>query len=97
MFVVVVEFTLKPAHREAFVAAMIANARTSLADEPGCHHFDVNVSPDDPLCIHLYELYDDRAAFDAHLQSAHFLSFNETVRDYVADKRVRFYRRLSGA
>jgi (4S)-4-hydroxy-5-phosphonooxypentane-2,3-dione isomerase len=97
MFVVIVEFSLKAEHRTAFIEAMLANARVSLAEEPGCHHFDVNASPDDPNLIHLYELYDDRAAFDAHLQSPHFLSFNRTVQEFVADKRVRFLHRLSGS
>ena len=61
----------------------------------GCHHFNVDVSRENPNFVYLHELYDDRAAFDVHLQSAHFISFNENIRDYGADKRLRFLQRVA--
>jgi quinol monooxygenase YgiN len=96
MFVVVVEFNIKPAHQDDFMQAMVANAQASLQLEDGCHHFDVDVSIDNPNLVFLYEIYDDRAAFDTHLQSEHFISFNSTVTNYVASKQVRFFNRISG-
>jgi quinol monooxygenase YgiN len=68
------------------------NAQTSLAKDVGCHHFDVDASRENPNFVYLHEPYDDRAAFDVHLKSADCLSFNENIRDYVADKRMRFCR-----
>jgi quinol monooxygenase YgiN len=39
----------------------------------------------------LYEIYDDRAAFEAHLKTAHFASFNRASEPLVADKTVVEY------
>ena len=94
MYVVAVEFVVQPARAEAFRTAMVANARTSRDLEPGCRQFDVCVSPDDPATIFLYELYADRAAFDAHLASEHFRAFDAAVRDWVLRKTVRTYERI---
>lgn len=70
---------------------MIANARASREREPGCRQFDVCVTDDDPGRVFLYEIYDDRAAFDAHLASAHFKAFDATVAPWLETKTVRTY------
>ena len=94
MYVVTVAFEAKPEHREAFRAAMLANAKTSREAEPGCLQFDVCVDPTTGA-IFLYEIYVDRAAFDAHLASAHFKAFDSAVRDWVTRKEVKLYERVS--
>ena len=38
--------------------------------------------------VFLYEIYDDRAAFDAHLASPHFRAFDAEVGPWVQDKQV---------
>ena len=45
-------------------------------------------SPGDADRIVLYEIYDDRAAFEAHLKTTHFARFNEASAALVADKKV---------
>jgi (4S)-4-hydroxy-5-phosphonooxypentane-2,3-dione isomerase len=92
MYVVTVVFEPKAEHAPAFRAAMLANAKASREAEPGCRQFDVCVEPDTDR-IFLYEVYDDRAAFDAHLAADHFKAFDASVRDWVARKDVRIYRR----
>jgi autoinducer 2-degrading protein len=94
MHVVTVEFVVQPAHAAAFGSELVANARASRAAEPGCRQFDVCASPDDPATFFLYEIYADRAAFDAHLATPHFRAFDATVRDWVVRKAVRAYRRI---
>ena len=95
MFIVTVCFEIKPAHLEDFTAAMLANARISVEQEPGCLQFDVAAAPEAPGQIFLYEVYTDRAAFDQHLASTHFQQFDGTVRDWVASKAVATYQRLN--
>ncbi|MFK7944291.1 MAG: putative quinol monooxygenase [Paracoccaceae bacterium] len=56
--------------------------------EPGCQRFDVWQDPADPARVCLYEVYNDRAAFDAHLVSAHFKAFDAEVASWVMDKQV---------
>ena len=85
--VITVDFTIKPGCMSAFRQLMDANAIASCRDEPGCRRFDVLVPADDADRIFLYEIYDDRAAFEAHLKSPHFIRFDRDSADLVLDKR----------
>ena len=89
MQALVVEYHIRPDFVADFEAAIEANARTSRETEPGCRQFDVCRDPADPSLFFLYELYDDEAAINAHLQSSHFLSMDSATRDWVATKAVR--------
>jgi quinol monooxygenase YgiN len=93
MFVVTVLFELHTDHAPAFQEAVIANARASREREAGCRQFDV-VAVTGGSSIFLYEVYDDRAAFDAHLASPHFLEFDRRTRGWVARKDVQLAVRL---
>jgi quinol monooxygenase YgiN len=67
------------------------NAKASVRDEPGCSRFDVCAHRKDADRILLYEIYDDRAAFDAHLKTKHFAVFNEASAALVLDKNAAEY------
>ncbi|MEM7446114.1 MAG: putative quinol monooxygenase [Pseudomonadota bacterium] len=95
-YVVCVTFVVDPASAVPFLDAMMEQASNSLALEDGCSQFDVCVDPDDPARIFLYEIYDDRAAFDLHLASDHFLTFDAATRDWVKDKQVTTWHRNQG-
>jgi autoinducer 2-degrading protein len=86
-YVVIVEFDLKPGLRPAFRPLMDANARAS-AKEPGCRRFDVVEPSGDPDRIVLYEIYDDRTAFEAHLETAHFKTFDRDGASMIARRSV---------
>ena len=73
-FVIMVDFRLKPGAKASFRRLIDDNARASCRDEPGCRRFDVMESPAEADRIVLYEIYDDRAAFGAHLKTGHFAS-----------------------
>ena len=92
-YVVTVVFVARPEHREDFRRAMIENATASRTLEPGCRQFDVCENADGSE-IFLYEIYDDEAAFKAHLATAHYLQFNAKVTPWVAEKRVTTYNLL---
>ncbi len=94
MYVILVEFTLHPQHFDNFVARVRQQASDSLEREPGCHLFDVCVDPARDNFVLLYEVYEDRAAFDAHLAADHFLDFDATVSAWVSDKRVTALERI---
>ena len=104
MYVVTVAFEIRPEAAAAFLPLMLENARKSLAEEPGCLRFDVcgegagdqDVGSDaPPVRIFLYEIYRDRGAFDAHLASAHFQSFDAATRPMVASKQVASWQLLA--
>lgn len=94
MLVVTVDFELKPDARGLFLPLITRNARQSIENEPGCRRFDVCVDPDRPENVFLYELYDDRAAFDVHQRSAHFSAFNEESKSLVVDKTIRLFQKI---
>ncbi|MEL6839441.1 MAG: putative quinol monooxygenase [Pseudomonadota bacterium] len=89
MYAVCVNFILKPGNAQDFLPLVIENARVSKMSEPGCHQFDVAWNNNHPDAVFLYEIYEDRAAFDAHLDSQHFKIFDEAISDLVADKIVQ--------
>jgi (4S)-4-hydroxy-5-phosphonooxypentane-2,3-dione isomerase len=73
--VIYVEFTVKRDAVERFREAILANARHSLRDEPGCRRFDVLFSAEEPARIMLYEIYESPAAFDHHVTTPHYAAF----------------------
>ena len=90
-FVIMVDFRLKAGAMRAFRQLIDANARASVKDEPGCRRFDVMVPKGASDHVMLYEIYDDQAAFAAHLKTQHFASFNTESAALVADKTVFEY------
>jgi len=94
MFVVVVEFTVLAEFIEPFQNRVIQQAQDSLKHEVDCQVFDVCVCCEKENRVLLYEIYTDRAAFDAHLASAHFLDFNAAVQEWVSDKQLSTFEKL---
>ena len=94
MYVVLVEFIAKPGHEADFRSRVLRQAADSLANEPECHVFDVCHDPERSDRTVLYEVYTDRAAFDVHLASDHFASFDTTVGPWIASKTVSLLNRI---
>jgi quinol monooxygenase YgiN len=94
MYVLSVEFAIDAPQFEAFLPLMLANARSSREDEPGCRQFDVCVD-DARRRIFLYEIYDDRAAFDAHLAAPHFKVFDAATKAMITQRTVQFWRHIA--
>jgi (4S)-4-hydroxy-5-phosphonooxypentane-2,3-dione isomerase len=93
-FVVIAELEVPAQHGSEFLELCRFDGEHSVSDEAGCRQFDVNTSDESPETIVLYEVYDDRAAFDFHLTTPHFVVFAEGVeRLGVTRKQVRFFRR----
>jgi len=91
MFALAVTFTIDPPHMGFFKVAMLKNAKTSLANEPGCQQFDVCMDASRPEEVFLYEIYDDESAFKAHTDSAHYAAFQSIIEGMVTGKDVRFF------
>ena len=91
MYAVVVTFTINSGAMPDFLPLILNNAKTSLDVEAQCLQFDVATDLMRPDEVFLYEIYTDRAAFDAHLASAHFKAFDSAVAHMIAVKDVRTY------
>ena len=94
-FVVIAEFQVAPGKMEAFLAAALDDARRSVADEPGCRQFDVVRPEGTEDIVVFYEVYDDRVAFDRHLETPHLARFRQVFPSLIlAERPVRFAERL---
>ena len=93
MYIVTVKFEIKSEYLPQFSEAMENQARSSLEEEIDCHQFDVCYGLDRPGQCFLYEVYSDAAAFDLHLQTAHFKAFDELVVDWLESKTVTTFKR----
>jgi quinol monooxygenase YgiN len=95
-FVIIAEFDVRPDGLERFLALARDDASQSVAKEPGCHQFDVTVEQGEPHRVVLYEVYEDEAAFNAHLQMPHLATFRDGIEPLVTGRKVRRLTRVHG-
>lgn len=91
MYVITVSFLIKEPHIKHFLEAMHKQASDSMSLEDGCKQFDVCLSDENPNLIFLYEIYDNKEAFELHLKSDHFQSFSQKVESWVENKTVNSF------
>lgn len=97
MFVSLAQINLVPEHRDACLAQMIALARRSLESEPGTQRYQIIQDAADPNCVHVVELYRDRAAFEAHMQGESIGRFAAAYEPHPEDDgRLRFREATTG-
>lgn len=92
-FAITVTFEIDEESLGKFLPLMHENAKASVHDELGCLRFDVLVPEQQstPPIVFLYEVYESRSAFDFHLTSPHFLSFDAATRNMIIAKSVVQY------
>lgn len=88
MVVKVVTLYVKREQVNAFIDATRENQRNSL-QEKGISVFDFYQSQDDPTQFILYEVYLTAEAVDAHMTTAHYKKWSETVPPMYAKPRDR--------
>ena len=73
---------------EPAVKAYVAAVRA----EPGCREFTFAYDAVDPEIIRAFEIYTDRAAFEAHTQSPHLTEWKATrARMGVSERVIKLY------
>ena len=87
MRTITVQAAIRPDHLERFVAASVANARASVATEPGCRRFDLFHDGADPARVGFNEIYGDDGAVEAHGGTAHFETWLSAT-DGMLDRTV---------
>ncbi len=86
MHVLMVHIHVKPEYIESFKEATLANARGSI-QEPGVVRFDVLQQADDPTRFSLYEVYHAPEDHAKHRETAHYLTWRDTVTEMMAETR----------
>src|SRR5580693_7991482 len=84
---IVVEFEVKPEHRDAFVELMKGHARLSRAED-GCQQFDVLLPQNDPSRVLLVEAWRDQAALDVHAKLPRMAQNQETYGPWLVGRKA---------
>lgn len=95
MYVVTVVFEAISGRSEALKEALLVQAENSLRYEDSCLRFDVSQDLLKDGRFFLYEIYEDEAAFDAHLESPYYKSFSEATAPMVASKTIERWSLIS--
>ena len=86
MVVTMVHVKVKPEYIQDFIKATQLNHQHSI-QEPENRRFDLLQDPEDESKFILYEAYQTEAGAKAHKQTPHYLTWRETVADWMAEPR----------
>jgi quinol monooxygenase YgiN len=90
-FGLVVRFELRSEQAAAGFDELVARTLPGIeAHEPGTLVYAVHAVPGEPAIRVFYELYVDRAAFDAHEQQPHTVRFLAEREHYLSSEQVTF-------
>jgi quinol monooxygenase YgiN len=70
-FVLVANWTAKPGEEDR-VRSCLERLAKAARQEPGCRFYQPCQDPESPGTFLIFEIYDDRLAYEAHGASAHF-------------------------
>jgi (4S)-4-hydroxy-5-phosphonooxypentane-2,3-dione isomerase len=87
-FALVVDMEVKPEDADRFATLIAENARLSVANEPGCLQFDVVRPQDAPGRFMLYEVYENAAAFEAHIKMPHVGNFFGQAKPLIVSQKA---------
>src|SRR5215469_17235195 len=84
---IVVEFEVKPEHRNDFVVLMKNHARLSQAED-GCQQFEVLLPQNDQSRVFLVEAWRDQAALDVHAKLPRMAQNQETYGPWLISRKA---------
>jgi len=94
-FALIVHLQARPNQVDRFMKMALENAAASRTTESGCRQFDVLVDPEDPTKIAFYEVYDNKQAFETHLETPHFKYYFENAVPLLAHRERTFFTRVA--
>ena len=84
----IAELEIDPAQTEAFVAALREVGQASVRSEEGCLALYAVAEKQDPGRVRVFEIYRDRAAYEAHLLTPHFKKFRVATEAMVKSRKL---------
>ena len=88
LYINAVNIDVVPGQIENYLAAIKEVGAAAIKTEPGCSEFNITVSQKDPNHLFIFEVYENAAAFDAHLKSDHYKKYAATAKDVVTKREV---------
>ena len=89
-YAVAATWLVKPGH-EQDIAEILERMTPLSRTEPGCRHYQAHRSVEDSRTFFLYEVYDDEAAFEAHVSTPHFEQYVRNGAIPILEVRERVY------
>lgn len=86
--ILLVTFQVRPEATGQFEALLANLARDVLASEPGVSHYQLARSKTDPTTYHMWEVYADKAALEAHGKTAHMAAARAPLMECLAKPPV---------
>ena len=82
MISIFVTIQIRDGFVDQFKEASFGDSQGSVRDEPGCFRFDILQNSEDLNRFHLYEVYEDELALEAHRDAPHYKKWRSTVEDW---------------
>ena len=93
-FAIFVTIKLKPGNLDDYLSHIEHDAEGALRDEPGCQLFHILIPEGKEDIVHLYEVYDDEAAFDNHQQAPHFPRYVQETAPLIEERIIQRLERV---
>ncbi|WP_172388168.1 putative quinol monooxygenase [Streptomyces sp. MNP-20] len=95
-YALVVRFTLRNTEAAERFDALVEHTLQGINTEPGTLAYVVHQPVDEPLVRVFYELYADRAAFEAHEAQPHTKAFLNEREQFLTTVEVTFLNEVAG-
>ena len=82
------ELDIDPTRLNSFNAAANTLAEAVLRNEPGVAAYHAVSEAGNPGRVHVFEMYDDADAYQAHVRQTHFQDFRTTTEGMVTSRRL---------
>jgi quinol monooxygenase YgiN len=87
-YIQVAEIEIDPAQLDGYKAAVQEQIDAAIRKEPGVMVLYAVSEKDNPAHVSVFEIYRDRAAYEAHLGSDHFKKYKTTVEKMVKSLKL---------
>jgi len=84
----IAELEIDPEQVVAYKAALSEEIATSVREEPGVLMLYAVSVKGQPSQVRIFETYKDQAAYESHLQSAHFKKYKEATKGMVKSLKL---------
>ena len=88
-YVRVAEIEIDPAQLETYTTAVKEQVEAALRLEPGVLALYTVADKQNPAHVTVFEIYADAAAYEAHLETAHFKNYKITTQAMVKSLKLR--------
>lgn len=91
MITIVATLSAKTEYREMVLTALQELVKASLQEE-GCKEYRLHSSTTNPLEFLFYEVWESKEAIDKHMQTTHFLDFQQKATVWLEKSEIHFYQ-----